>query len=77
MKTKSNSKNENVVRELYRTAEVQDPKAFVSLFTEGVTSGMCRRELNIMGRTLGRPLIFMPVLSRYASRALAGFCQGR
>jgi len=34
MKTKSNSKNEKVIRELYRTAEVQDTKAFVSLFTE-------------------------------------------
>jgi SnoaL-like domain len=34
MKAKSNSKNEKVIRELYRTAEVLDTKAFVSLFTE-------------------------------------------
>ena len=32
--SKSNSKNEKVIRELYRTAEVRDTKAFVSLFTE-------------------------------------------
>ena len=30
----SNSKNEKTVRELYRTAEVKDTKAFISLFTE-------------------------------------------
>jgi hypothetical protein len=30
----SNSKNEKVIRELYRTAEVKDTNAFVSLFTE-------------------------------------------
>ena len=30
----SNSKNEKVIREVYRTAEVKDTKAFVSLFTE-------------------------------------------
>jgi hypothetical protein len=30
----SNSKNEKTVRELYRTAEVRDIKAFVSLFTD-------------------------------------------
>jgi SnoaL-like domain len=30
----SNSKNEMTVRELYRTAEVKDTKAFISLFTE-------------------------------------------
>lgn len=30
----SNSKNEKTVRELYRTAEVRDIKAFVSLFAE-------------------------------------------
>src|SRR5258705_6644853 len=37
MKTtsKSGSKNEKLVRELYRTAEVKDIKAFVSLFAEG------------------------------------------
>jgi hypothetical protein len=35
MKATSNSgsKNEKVIRELYRTAEVKDTKAFVSLFT--------------------------------------------
>src|SRR6266542_5216639 len=32
--SKSNSKNEKVIRELYRTAEVWDTRAFVSLFTE-------------------------------------------
>ncbi|HTE30328.1 MAG TPA: nuclear transport factor 2 family protein [Chryseolinea sp.] len=31
---KSNSKNEQVIRELYRTAEVKDTKAFVKLFTD-------------------------------------------
>src|SRR5471030_2895636 len=31
----SDSKNEKVIRELYRTAEVRDIKTFVSLFTEG------------------------------------------
>src|ERR1700745_680285 len=30
----SNSQNEKVIRELYRTAEVKDTKAFVSLFTD-------------------------------------------
>ena len=30
----SGSKNEKVIRELYRTAEVKDTKAFVSLFTK-------------------------------------------
>jgi hypothetical protein len=30
----SNSKNEKTVREIYRTAEVKDTKAFISLFTE-------------------------------------------
>src|SRR5258706_12062858 len=30
----SNSKNEKVIRELYRTAEVKDTKAFVSVFTQ-------------------------------------------
>jgi steroid delta-isomerase-like uncharacterized protein len=30
----SNSKNEKVIRELYRTAEVKDTKAFVSLFSD-------------------------------------------
>jgi len=32
--SKSSSKNEKIIRELYRTAEVKDTKAFVSLFTE-------------------------------------------
>jgi steroid delta-isomerase-like uncharacterized protein len=32
--SKSNSRNEKIIRELYRTAEVKDTKAFVSLFTE-------------------------------------------
>src|ERR1700733_7384255 len=32
--SKSNSKNEQIIRELYRTAEVKDIKAFVSLFTD-------------------------------------------
>ena len=31
--SKSSSKNEKLIRELYRTAEVKDAKAFVSLFT--------------------------------------------
>src|SRR5882757_9261885 len=30
----SKSKNENIIRELYHTAEVKDIKAFVSLFTD-------------------------------------------
>ena len=34
MKTASISTNEEVIRELYRTAEVRDTKAFVSLFTD-------------------------------------------
>jgi steroid delta-isomerase-like uncharacterized protein len=34
MKTEAISTNEQVVREAYRTAEVQDTKAFVSLFAE-------------------------------------------
>jgi hypothetical protein len=33
--SKSNLKNENIIRELYQTAEVKDAKAFVSLFAEG------------------------------------------
>ena len=34
MKTASISTNEKLIRELYRTAEVKDTKAFVSLFTD-------------------------------------------
>lgn len=34
MKTASISTNEKVIREVYRTAEVRDTKAFVSLFTD-------------------------------------------
>src|SRR5258705_7759651 len=34
MKTTSISTNEKVIRELYRTAEVKNTKAFVSLFTD-------------------------------------------
>jgi len=34
MKTQTMSTNEKIVREAYRTAEVKDTKAFVSLFTE-------------------------------------------
>jgi len=33
MNTENASENEKVIRELYRTAEVQDSKAFVALFT--------------------------------------------
>src|ERR1700755_287490 len=34
MKTATISKNEKIIRELYRTAEVKNTKAFVELFTE-------------------------------------------
>jgi len=34
MKTQTMSTNEKIVREAYRTAEVKDTKAFVSLFTD-------------------------------------------